>query len=423
MSSATKRVLFVMHTVAIGGMETLTVDVAGEFVRRGITVHAIVPENPDFNPLEDRFRKAGATVLRLSTDHLKSRATQMQRLARFVSFCKEIDPQVIHLHTGGTAGGFGVVSAARAFTDATLIYTEHDVTNAPAPTLTSFDSQSRHWVMRRMLDKLCHALMAVSRRNAAIRRKWLDPGADKFAAVLNGIPIRPFSDEERARYRQEILKGFGIDPSETVIGTLCRLTPGKGLDDLVKAFAIANGQSPCRLLLVGDGPLAHELAELAKANGVGDRVHFAGYQAAPLPYLNAMDIFALAVPAGSMSIALLEAMAQGLPCVITFCGPEEAVIGDKTGLCGPPKDPPGLAKTLLRLVESAELRESIGAAAAEHIRSNFSVARVADDWLEIYETCRTTGIPARLRADSPAGARPEPLVNIRPKPEGTASPN
>ena len=98
MSSATKRVLFVMHTVAIGGMETLTVDVAGEFVRRGITVHAIVPENPDFNPLEDRFRKAGATVLRLSTDHLKSRATQMQRLARFVSFCKEIDPQVIHLH-------------------------------------------------------------------------------------------------------------------------------------------------------------------------------------------------------------------------------------------------------------------------------------------------------------------------------------
>jgi hypothetical protein len=86
--------------------------------------------------------------------------------------------------------------------------------------------------------------------------------------------------------------------------------------------------------------------------------------------------------------------------VITFCGPEEAVVPEKTGLCAPPNDPARLAVSLLRLASEPQLRSALGAAAAAHVRRFYSIQRVADDWLEIYRTCRT-GVPQRLWPDSP----------------------
>jgi len=191
-----------------------------------------------------------------------------------------------------------------------------------------------------------------------------------------------------------------------VVGSVVRLAPGKGLDDLIRAFAIARATVPVRLLLVGDGPLRDELGQTALDLGVSEAVHFAGQRSEPGPFVDAMDVFVLAVPAGSMSIALLEAMARGAPPVITFCGPEEAVIDGETGLGAPPSDPPGLAAVLVRICEDTALRARLAASAAAHVRAHFSVERVADDLLELYASVAQGGVPDRLRADAAPNPRP-----------------
>jgi glycosyltransferase involved in cell wall biosynthesis len=118
-----------------------------------------------------------------------------------------------------------------------------------------------------------------------------------------------------------------------------------------------------------------------------------------------MDVFVLAVPAGSMSIALLEAMARGVASIITFPGPEEPVIDEQTGLTAPPADPRGLAGVIRRAVLDPDLRARLGASGAAHVRQSFSLRRVADDLLDVYAAAGVGRVPPTLRFE------PVPVVS------------
>jgi L-malate glycosyltransferase len=388
-TSGIARVLLILQSAAVGGMETHAIDLAAEYSRRGIRVSVIVPESPLFDGVADRFRSGGARVERLDTDARGGRAAQLQRWLRLMYVSRAVHPDVVHLHTPGATGGLAVLIMARLAARATLIVTEHDLPN----------NRWGRWdlVNRLLMDRLSDALIAVSRRNARLRVRRLRSAPHQLAAVLNGVPVRDVPGPERDENRRRVRAQFGISAESVVIGSLVRLDQGKGLADLVEGFSHVVAQRPCELLLVGSGPLRAQLEELAASLGVSSHVHFAGNQTTPAPFLDAMDVFALAVPAGSMSIALLEAMERGLPAVITFCGPEEAIVDGETGLCAPPNDPRGFGQVLLRLVSDAHLRTRLGRAAAAHIRRNFSVERVADDLLEIYASARQGAIPARLK--------------------------
>jgi glycosyltransferase involved in cell wall biosynthesis len=384
-----RRVAIVLQSVAVGGMETHAVDLAGEYVRRKLAVMAVVPAGAPFDGLADRFATAGATVERLNTDSRSGRAGQVRGLARLARALRRFRPDVVHVHTGGATGGLAPVAIGRVVTRATVGITEHDVPG---------ESPRRgQRVARQALDRLAHLVVAVSRRNARLRQERLPVRCGSFAVVLNGVPI-PESPDDAVT-----VAAPGEGP---VIGSLVRLAEGKGLETLIRAFAAVRAERNCRLLLVGDGPLREGLEALADELGVGEDVMFAGHQANPVPYLQAMDVFCLAVPAGSMSIALLEAMALGLPPVITFGGPEEAVIDGETGLLAAPENPADLARALRTLVDDGELRRRLGDAAARHVRVNYSVSRVADDLLEAFKTARVGRLTPRLRADGPPDPRP-----------------
>jgi glycosyltransferase involved in cell wall biosynthesis len=392
------RVLLVLQSVAAGGMETHVIDLAAEYARRDIATTVVVPEAEAFDDVAVRVAAGGATPVRLDTDARNGRRAQLRRWLRLARLISATRPDAIHLHTGGATGGLAIIATTRAISRATAVITEHDVPAA--------DPSRRQRQTRRALDQLAHCVVAVSRRNALLRRARLGMGCRNFAAILNGVPLPDTCVDETVAHRAAIRAGLHIAPDAVVIGSLVRLAPGKGLDTLLEAFAIVRRERACRLLLVGDGPLRTELEAQAVALGVGDDVIFAGNQAQPGPYLEAMDVFALAVPAGSMSIALLEAMARRLPPVITFGGPEEAVIDGETGLTPPPNDSPALAAALRSLVEDRELRTELGAAAQRHVARHFSVSRVADDLLEVYATARDGGIARRLSAFAPPNPRP-----------------
>ena len=399
-----RRVMLVVQSTIVGGMETHCVDVGAELVHRGVEVLAIVPEQNAFDDLGERFLRAGASVRRLDTHGLRGRSRQALRLLSLVKICRQWRPDVVHVHTGGATGGLAVVLAARHAAGAVTVITEHDVPVA---------SPSRHQRFARWaMDRQVHAIVAVSKRNARLRADRLNTPSHKLVSVLNGVPIAKVSQPVRRRNRRDIRAEMGIQSKEVVLGSLVRLADGKGLHDLLRAFAVAR-QPSSKLLIVGDGPLRSELEALATKLGITDDIRFAGHRSEPTPFLDAMDAFVLAVPAGSMSVALLEAMARGLPAVITFCGPEEPVIDGETGLCAPPSDPSSLAVVLRRLIASPDLRRQLGRDGEAYVRRQFSIERVVDDLTELYRRGRGA-VPARLRVDvAPAGGSelaPEPVA-------------
>lgn len=397
-----RRVALVLQSTALGGMETHCIELAGELTRGGLKVIAVIPEGRYYDELERRFTERRASVSRVTTDARAGRIAQLAGMVRLSALFFSWRPDVVHLHTGGATGGAATVLLARALTGRATTVTEHDV-----PVENPGLNQR---ALRRLMDGFADSIVAVSRRNAFLRTKRLHTPHRKLAAVLNGVPTADIPDRwQRAANRRDLKAQLEIEAHRLVIGSLVRLADGKGLDDLIRAFAIVRAEHECTLLLVGDGPLRPNLESLARELGVSQHVRFAGHQTEAARFLDAMDVFVLAVPAGSMSMALLEAMARGLPAVITYCGPEEPVIDGVTGLCAPPANPAGLAQALTRLSREPDLRSSLGAAGRAHVSRYFSVERVAADLLELYSVCRGGAVPERLSA----GREPE-LGHARP---------
>lgn len=400
-----ERVLYILQSTGIGGMETFCADQAQELVRRGCQVRVILPETEKHDVLAARFAAGGTAVTRLDVYPVLERRSRFPRLrylsglvTRLIPLLRSWRPDVVHFHRGTVVGGLPAITISRLFSNAVVVFSEHDV---PFPGL-----KPQHRLSTWFMDRMGHGLIAVSRYNAKLRMAGLGAVRQRFASILNGIPIREATAEERAAHRAAVREQYGIGPDSVVIGCLVRLVEGKGLETLLQAFGRLRPGRDITLLLVGDGPLRSDLERQATELGVADALKLAGFQKDPLPFLDAMDIFALAVPAGTMSIALLEAMARGLPSVITFCGPEEAVIHEETGLCAPPNDADGLADALERLVDNATYRTALGQAAAGHVRTHFSITRCMNDHLEVYQAVRSGPVPARLRADGPPDPRP-----------------
>ena len=154
---------------------------------------------------------------------------------------------------------------------------------------------------------------------------------------------------------------------------VARLVPQKGLDVLVRAFSLLpeGVRAGWRLTLVGDGPEREPLEELVDRKGLRSVVSFEGFRSDPLPFMQRASIFALPSRFEGMPNALLEAMAAGLPSVVSDAspGPLEMVRDGSEGLVVPADDAVAFAAALERLMKDGDLRQQCGDCARETLRS------------------------------------------------------
>jgi glycosyltransferase involved in cell wall biosynthesis len=166
----------------------------------------------------------------------------------------------------------------------------------------------------------------------------------------------------------------GPTPERTLqILAVARLVPQKGLDVLLQAFAALplhcrNGWS---ITLVGDGPERTALENQALSLGISEVVSFAGFRTDPLTFMQQAAIFALPSRFEGMPNALLEAMAAGLPSVVSDAspGPLEMVTDGEHGFVVPRDDWRAFSKALEQLMLDLPLRERQGAASKEKLCS------------------------------------------------------
>ncbi|MEA2791995.1 MAG: hypothetical protein QOG73_4401 [Acetobacteraceae bacterium] len=179
--------------------------------------------------------------------------------------------------------------------------------------------------------------------------------------VPNGIDLARFVADGK-------LRALAAEP---VIGTVAALREEKNIARLLRAFATLPGG---RLIIVGDGPERPALTELAVSLGVSERVEFAGQQRDSAPFYARFDIFALSSDTEQMPLAVIEAMASGLPVVSTDVGDVRLMVAEENGQFVTPLDDAALASALSALASDPDGRERIGLANLAKARREFDQA-------------------------------------------------
>ena len=198
---------------------------------------------------------------------------------------------------------------------------------------------------------------------------WAQPPA-KVLRIANGIDTAAFAAApDPAALR--LIKRSG----ERWIGTLAGLRPVKQLPLLVAAMA--GLPENWHLVICGEGPERDRIAAAAAAHEVAHRVHLPGAVADPAKVTGLFDIFALSSASEQFPLAVVEAMAAGLPVAAPDVGDVRQILSEPNrAFVAVPNDPQALAVMLAELADDAALRARLGAANRERARAHFDAAQM-----------------------------------------------
>lgn len=233
---------------------------------------------------------------------------------------------------------------------------------------------------RRLVHR-ADAVHSISQYN----RTWLE----RFGFPPDRIFDQPMGiDLSRFRPRDR-----GLEPDrEARILTVARLAPAKGLAYGLDALAAVRRQRPdvrFRYRVVGSGPLEDELKARTLALGLGERVEFAGFQdqGAVRDALHEADVFFLPSLAEGLPIAIMEAMASGLPVIATDVGGNaELVRNGETGRLVPPADPGALAAALLDMLAIPEQWRAYSERSRRLIEQRHDASKLSDRLVRHYRS-------------------------------------
>ena len=247
----------------------------------------------------------------------------------------------------------------------------------------------RGTVRRRTMAMLSDAVVAVSSavRDATVQLDRIPPA--KVRIIANG------TDVAAARLtRSEARQKLGLCDASFVIGAAGRLAPEKDYASLIEAFARVRTEIvQVAAAILGDGPLAGELAEAARARGC-EELRFYGYRPDAVSLLPAFDVFVQPSLTEGISLSVIEAMAAGLPVLATSVGGLAEAIGDEgAGILVPPRDVGALAGALVSLARDAPRRARLGDAARRRAERCFSIDVTARAYEALYlEQARSRGL-------------------------------
>jgi glycosyltransferase involved in cell wall biosynthesis len=207
---------------------------------------------------------------------------------------------------------------------------------------------------------------------------------DRSFVVQNGIDLGPYrSNPDRIKLRAT----FKIAPDLPVITYVGRLSNEKGVDTLLEAAATLKNvyQSKFKVWLIGTGEQEQELRSMVNDLNLQEDVDFLGQHEQVTDFLLASDCFVLPSRQEAMSIAIIEAMAAGLPCVVTDVGDNAQIIHDgQQGFVISQDSIDSLANILHKLILDADLRQRLGTS-AQLKAQDFSDVTMAEQIQQLYE--------------------------------------
>jgi glycosyltransferase involved in cell wall biosynthesis len=217
--------------------------------------------------------------------------------------------------------------------------------------------------------------------------KAQDYSADRIITILNAVP-RPVL--RRDAVRESMRRRFDLQDGEIALSMVARFVPDKGHDILLNALAklsVTHIFPPWRLFLAGafDTDWGRRMQVMADDLGIKERVFFLGELNDVQSFLAAMDVLVAPSRRESFGLALVEAMAMGLPVISTRVGGVPEVVEDGvTGLLTPVEDVAALGAAIQQLLVNEGLRRSLGQAGSRRFEAHFSMERLCKEISDLY---------------------------------------
>jgi glycosyltransferase involved in cell wall biosynthesis len=365
----------VIDSLEVGGAEMVVTALCRSHAAAGhrVEVHCLTMAGP----LAAELEQQGVPVyVHGSGSGSGSARTSAWRLFRAF---RQSRPDVVHCHN--KTATIRAAAAARLTGARAIVSTRHGM--GPQP--FRFRTELKFWITAAVLCDRVVTVCDAARRNMAAGARFV---AHKVVTIRNGASPPSIGGEEVA-----------AAPGFTLV-TVGRLARAKNFDTLLRAVAVARAAVPdLGLWIVGAGEEGPALRQLCGELDLGSIVRFWGERRDVGNWLRAADVFVLSSTSEGLPISMLEAMAAGLPAIVTDVGAlPELVTLSGAGTIVPVRSVDGLARAIVDLANRRHELAVLGERASTCYRAHFTPDRMAGDYLTLYRACLRGGATAEALA-------------------------
>ncbi len=382
-----------------GGVARAVLQLADGLGGQGVSVEVAGPrDSGSYATLES----AGVPITRLPFDRGYGHPSREgHALAAILRRLRRGRIDVVHAHAA-KAGMLARV--AGAITGTPVVYSPHCL---PFVGELSRRRQGVSLGLEHLAARMTSAVICVceDERRIALAHNLIS--AERAYVVLNGVP-----DAEPGAPDPRLVRLRGRDG--LLVGAVSVLREQKGLLDLISATPDILARVPrARMAIIGDGPSGPALREAASAAQLDDEPRFGlfTYEGPAARHLRALDVYVLPSLWEAMPFAPLEAMAHGVPQVVTDVGGTPEAVTSDTGILVAPHDPDALARAIGDLLVDDERRAALARGSVERHARCFRAERMLAETAAVYRSVAAGSFPPDPvnGAASTAGARPAML--------------
>ena len=358
------RILLLIPTLDRSGAEKQFALLASRLPRDEFEVEAVTLTRG--GPYEELLREANVP-LTIIGKRWKFDSGALRRLRRLI---QEKQPDIVHtwLFAANSYGRFAVGSKPQC----KVVVSERCV-----------DSWKARWqlaVDRRLIDRTDRLIG----NSQAVVDFYRDVGMpeDRMSVIRNGVEPPTHSSLSR----ESVCEALDVPKSAKLVGFVGRLAPQKRLKDLIWAFhLLVSVQPDAYFVMIGDGPQRQELEEFATKVPIKGQVRFAGHREDAAELARHFDAFWLGSDFEGQSNSLMEAMAAGVPPIVSNIAPNlELVTHEETGLVVPVGDKAAFAMAADRLLKDSDLASQLAVNAKRQMAEQFSIDAMVAAHAELY---------------------------------------
>lgn len=331
------RIAVIIPSLAGGGMERMRMHLIQEWVRKGIHVDLVVSRFQ--GPLSDSI-PGKVNVFEIAGSRPYLFPFNLYR------YLKTRKPTHV-LSATDDLNAITILIVMLSGNNIPVVISFHNHLSSKLKLANGLEKLKLHIVilMLKRLIPYCHGIISVSQGVADDLRRYFYFNSDVCHVVYN-----PVITEETSRRIQEPLKGCPVPNDIPWILFAGRFVHAKGIDILVDGFERIVGKTPAHLVLIGHGPVKHEIIAKIEAKGLSERVHLMGFQSNPLPWMREASVFVLPSRHEGLPNVIIEALACGTQVIATDCpsGPSEILESGKYGQLVSIENPDMLSKAILK---------------------------------------------------------------------------
>jgi len=370
-------VCLVVSNLEYGGAQRQVVTLANQFAACGISSHVI--SLSAYLPLAAGLEGA-ASRLHVVQKRFRADVSVVWRLAALL---RRLQAKVTH--------GF-LLDAELAARLARPLYRRTIVIGSERN--TDYQPRRRHLVPLRLTGRWCDAIIANSHAGKRFRQRVFGDSADSLFVVPNGVDTGRFSPGEQRAARARL----GLPTQAAVVGMVASFKTQKNHPMFFRMARSVLERCPQAVFpciggalhggLEGSGAYQAEMRALVAELGIADRVLFPGNQDEVVDWYRACDLTVLTSRREGTPNVLLESMACGVPVVATDVADNALIVREGTGFIVPYDDHAAMAGHVARLLGRPEERRELSRAARAWVEAEFSLARLCDRTLAVYQAVR-----------------------------------